>query len=103
MTGNRIRHMVIFCLKHDIDSTETEKFLKDGLRILTSIPGVESFEVLNQVSPKNDYDFGFSMEFSSREDYDSYSAHPDHNEFVEQRWKKEVTRFLEIDFAGFGK
>lgn len=100
MTGERIRHMVIFCLKHEQDSTETEKFLLDGKAILSSIPTVENFEVLNQISPKNDYNFGFSMEFSDRDAYDSYSAHPDHEAFVEQRWKVEVTSFLEIDFTG---
>jgi len=30
--------------------------------------------------------------------YDSYSKHPAHQTIVEYRWKKEVKRFLEIDF-----
>lgn len=38
------------------------------------------------------------MEFDDQAAYDTYSSHPLHLEFVEQRWKKEVTRFLEIDF-----
>lgn len=101
MTGERIRHMVLFCLKHDQKAPETQKFLKDGQSILTSIPTVEKFEVLNQISQKNDYDFGFSMEFKNKEDYDAYSAHPDHCNFVSARWEKEVTRFLEIDFKGW--
>ena len=98
MTGKRIRHMVIFCLKHDQNSPETEKFLLDGKRILNSIPAVENFEVLNQISNKNDYNFGFSMEFTGRDAYDSYNAHPDHQGFVKQRWEKEVSSFMEIDF-----
>lgn len=100
MTGERIRHMVIFCLKHEQDSPETEKFLLDGKAILSSIPAVENFEVLNQISPKNNYNFGFSMEFSDRDAYDSYTAHPDHESFVELRWKVEVKSFMEIDFTG---
>ncbi|MFC3800365.1 Dabb family protein [Cohnella sp. GCM10012308] len=94
-----IRHQVIFDLKHGKGSAEADRFLKDGWRILTSIPAVRNFEVLKQVSPKNDYTYGFSMEFASQADYDSYNGHPAHVAFVTERWETEVTRFLEIDFV----
>jgi hypothetical protein len=98
----RIIHKVIFCLKYDKSAPETEKFLSDGRAILTSIPVVRNFEVFQQISPKNDYDFGFSMEFENREAYEAYNIHPLHVDFVEQRWKQEVTRFLEIDCRRIG-
>ncbi|MCX6221378.1 MAG: Dabb family protein [Bacteroidia bacterium] len=90
--------MVIFDLKHEKGSEAEAKFLADGKRILTHIPVVRDFRVLDQVSLKNDYHFGFSMHFDNRKDYGTYNNHPDHMAFVENRWKKEVTRFLEIDF-----
>lgn len=98
MNAASIRHMVIFDLKHPEGSAEAEQFLQDGFETLTSIPVVNNFEVHRQVSAKNDYTYGFSMEFHSQEDYDTYDAHEKHVAFVEERWKKEVTRFLEIDF-----
>lgn len=94
-----IQHMVIFDLKHDKDSPEARAFLKEGQRLLSAIPVVRNFQVFTQVSPKNNYDFGFSMVFAGQDDYEKYNHHPDHVAFVEQRWKKEVSRFLEIDFA----
>ena len=94
-----IIHMVMFCLKHEHGSAEEAAFLRDGERILTGIPGVTHFRVLRQVSPKNDYDYGFSMEFKNREAYERYNAHPLHTAFVNDRWKPEVTRFLEMDFT----
>ncbi|WP_260411183.1 Dabb family protein [Cohnella xylanilytica] len=97
MSGS-IRHMVIFNLKHPKGSPEAERFLSDGKRILTSIPTVRNFGVFDQTSAKNDYDYGFSMDFASQADYDAYNAHPAHVGFVEERWKTEVERFLEIDF-----
>lgn len=100
MTGKRIRHMVLFCLKHEQNSQETEQFLSDGKTILSSIPTVENFEVLYQISAKNEFHFGFSMEFSGRDAYDAYSAHPDHQAFVKLRWEKEVESFQEIDLMG---
>ena len=93
-----IQHIVIFNLKHAKGSAGELKFLTDGKSILSRIPVVSDFRVLDQVSTKNDYDFGFSMVFVSRADYETYSSHPDHVAFVENSWKKEVSRFLEIDF-----
>ena len=93
-----IQHMVIFNLKHDKNAPETLTFIKDGKRILRAVPGVRNFQAFAQVSKKNDYDFGFSMVFSGPAEYEKYNTHSDHVGFVEQRWKKEVSRFLEIDF-----
>lgn len=95
--NERIKHMVIFCLKYENGASEAKQFLTDGKEILSGIPGVENFEVFNQISQKNDYEYGFSMEFSNQEAYEVYNRHPFHVNFVDQRWKKEVTRFLEID------
>jgi hypothetical protein len=93
-----IQHMVIFDLIHEKGKDAALKFLNDSRQILSKIPGVRNFEVLDQVSLKNDYTYGFSMYFSGQMAYDSYSKHPAHQAFVEYRWKKEVKRFLEIDF-----
>ncbi|MFZ3591761.1 Dabb family protein [Bacillus sp. DJP31] len=99
MESERIRHMAFFTLIHSIDSSDTEQFLKDGKEILRAISTVENFEVLRQVSPKTDFDFGFSMEFKSQEDYDTYNNHSSHQSFVEERWKVEVQKFQEIDYV----
>ncbi len=93
-----VQHMVIFDLKHSKGSAEAEKFLDDGRKILSKIPVVHNFQVFNQVSLKNDFSYGFSMVFKDQSDYSTYNNHPDHVAFVENRWKKEVSRFLEIDF-----
>ena len=96
-----IQHMVIFDLNHEKGSALAEKFLKDGQQILSKIPVVQYFQVFNQVSLKNDYSYGFSMVFADKVAYETYNNHPDHVAFVENRWKKEVARFLEIDFKLF--
>ena len=96
-TSNEIQHMVIFNLPYAEGSIEADKFLEDGTRILTAIPVVKNFQAFHQVSEKNDYQYGFSMVFANQEDYNTYNMHPDHVAFVEERWMKEVTDFLEID------
>lgn len=92
-----IRHTVAFRLKHAAGSAAEADFLAAGSR-LASIPGVENFERLRQVSPKNGFTFGFSMEFADDAAYAGYNEHPVHVRFVEERWKPEVEDFLEIDY-----
>ncbi|MUT66489.1 Dabb family protein [Paenibacillus sp. NEAU-GSW1] len=98
MSQTAIIHSVIFSLKHAAGSAEEQRFLADGRAILSSIPTVKEFRVLRQVSPKNTYDFGFSMVFDNKADYEAYNVHPLHVDFVANRWEKEVEKFLEIDY-----
>ena len=60
---------------------------------------MEVFELLAEVSPKNGYRFGISMEFADRPAYERYKEHPDHVRFVQERWLHEVSEFLELDLA----
>ncbi|MDQ6435743.1 Dabb family protein [Mesorhizobium sp. LHD-90] len=92
-----IRHTVVFTLRHKPGSPEERDFLDEAQK-LAGIPGVEKFEQLRQVSPKNDFRFGFSMEFSDQAAYASYNDHPFHVAFVRDRWVPEVEKFLEIDY-----
>ena len=96
-----IRHTVVFRLRHPAGSAEEKRFLADA-KILAAIPGVERFEQLRQVSTKNNYRFGFSMEFANRSAYAGYNDHPDHVAFVRDRWVPEVEDFLEIDYEPLG-
>jgi hypothetical protein len=99
MIAGRIRHTVAFTLAHPEGSASERDFLKSAER-LAAIPGVEGFELLAEVSPKNDYRFGISMEFADRTAYDGYNEHPDHVRFVQTRWLAEVSDFLELDYVG---
>lgn len=95
-----IRHTVVFRLKHPANSSAEREFLAAACR-LASIPGVERFESLRQVSSKNAFTFGLSMEFADTATYQRYSSHPDHTRFVAERWIPEVDDFLEIDYIPF--
>jgi heme-degrading monooxygenase HmoA len=94
---NSIRHTVTFALRHEPGSDAERSFLGAAEK-LADIPGVERFELLREVSPKNDFRFGISMELADDAAYAAYNAHPDHVRFVEERWIPEVADFLEIDY-----
>ena len=98
MIAGRIRHTVAFTLAHPQGSPQERDFLEAAER-LAALPGVETFELLAEVSPTNGYRFGISMEFGDRAAYDGYNEHPDHVRFVQERWLAEVSDFLELDYA----
>ena len=93
----RIRHTVVFKLRHSKGSVEELDFL-NAVKKLATIPGVEKFECLKQISKKNKFEYGLSMEFANQQLYDQYSKHPEHVAFVQLHWMKEVEDFLEIDY-----
>jgi hypothetical protein len=97
LAPGRIRHTVVFTLSHPEGSPDETNFLAAAAR-LSAIPGVQEFEILHEVSPKNDYRYGISMEFADGEAYEGYNGHPDHVAFVQRRWIPEVADFLEIDY-----
>ena len=98
MQPGRIRHTVSFTLRHSPGSADERDFLDAAAR-LRQIPGVEAFDLLAEVSPKNEFRFGISMEFADAAAYEAYNRHPEHVRFVEDRWATEVEDFLEIDYA----
>jgi hypothetical protein len=99
MASKRIIHTVVFSLHHPPESQKAAAFLAEGRRALAPIPGVNDFQVREQINGMSAYQFGFSMVFEDQEAYSIYSSHPAHSEFVETHWKKEVSTFLELDFV----
>jgi len=94
----RIRHTVVFKLKHANGSTGEQAFL-NAAKKLSAIAGVEKFECLKQVGKKNNFEFGLSMEFADQDAYDHYNNHPEHLAFVQRIWLNEVEDFMEIDYV----
>jgi hypothetical protein len=92
-----IRHSVIFILKQTVSPKEKQAFF-EAVDTLSKISGVQKFEVLKQISLKNKFEYGLSMEFDTIELYDFYSNHPNHLHFLQNFWLKYVEDFLEIDY-----
>ncbi len=95
-----IQHTVIFRLKHPAGSAAERDFLQ-AAATLAQIPGVERFQCLRQVSAKNAFTLGLSMEFADAAAFQAYNQHPDHARFVQDRWLPEVEDFLEIDYTPY--
>ena len=75
LTGDRIRHTVVFTLSHPEGSAAEADFLA-AAGALSALPGVEAFQILRETSPKNAYRFGISMEFAGPAAYDGLQRAP---------------------------
>lgn len=98
LRGTRVRHQVVFTLRHAEGSLEEAAFL-EAMRGLAEIEGVEEFQLVREVSAENDFRFAGTMEFADQAAYDGYNEHPAHVAFVRDRWTAEVSDFLEVDLA----
>ncbi|HEX5026819.1 MAG TPA: Dabb family protein, partial [Agriterribacter sp.] len=78
--------------------SDDEASFLDATSALVNIPGVKNFEQLKQTSLKNKFDFGLSMQFKNRDDYEEYNSHPLHTRFIQQYWIPGVEEFLETDY-----
>jgi hypothetical protein len=92
-----IRHTVVFRLKWRADSPEEQAFFR-AAQNLAALPNVQRFETLRQISRKNNFSFGFSMEFRDEAAYESYTNHPVHQAFLCEQWTPHVAEFMEIDY-----
>jgi hypothetical protein len=93
-----IQHTVAFSLRHTPGSTEERDFLSAALDLAT-IPGVQDYRQLRQISPKSTFTHSFAMIFADQQAYQDYNNHPIHMAFVGDRWQTEVTAFQELDFV----
>lgn len=93
-----ITHTVFFTLKHLTGSTEEKKFF-DAVSKLATIPGVQHLEQVRQISTKNKFTYGLTMQFASQALYTAYTNHPQHTQFVKAYWASNVADFMEIDYV----
>ena len=82
-----IKHIVLWRLKNDVEEQVKEKQLlsmKERLESLPqAIPQIRHFEIGLNVKPsERAMDIVLYSEFDSREDLNTYSAHPAHQEAV---------------------
>lgn len=94
-----LQHSVIFSMKENLDQVRVSQFFTAASK-LSEIQGVLNFKEWKQVSAKNPFQYGLSMEFVSHEDYQNYNQHPSHVAFIETQWIPCVADFLEIDLEG---
>ncbi|RXK48298.1 Dabb family protein [Aquirufa rosea] len=92
-----IYHSVFLTFKPDLSGFQQDHFFAEAMK-LAQIPGVQEFECLREISPKNNFQYGLIMQFENKDIYQAYTNHPLHVWFVENVWIPSVADFQEIDY-----
>lgn len=92
-----IYHSVFLQFKPDLQQEQRDLFFSEAKK-LAQIPGVKNLTCLQEISPKNSFEFGLIMQFETDKIYQAYTNHPDHIRFVENIWIPSVASFQEIDY-----
>src|SRR3954464_15956007 len=77
LANGRIRHSVVFTPIHAVGSAGEGDLLAAPGR-LAAIPGVEAFELMREVSRKNDYRYALIVEFADAAAYRAPRSLADH-------------------------
>lgn len=93
-----LTHTVQFRFKAGLSDKDKVEFM-DALHALSAIPGVLDFGIFNQVSHGNSFEYLATMRFHTRSEYDAYSKHPQHMDFINQQWIPKIDSFLEGDYV----
>lgn len=94
---------IVVCWTDPAIAGSVERFLEGAEKYLAPIPGVVSFHAGRCVpSPRAVVDSTFqvalNMSFATKAEQDQYQTHPSHVQFVEEVFKKLVTRAVIYDF-----
>jgi hypothetical protein len=92
-----IRHSVFFKLNHTAGSAGEAAFFESS-KPLAKLPTVQNFKKLKQTSKKNNFAYGFAMDFADQAAYDAYNNNPVHTAYVKDIWIPNVAEFMEIDY-----
>ncbi|WP_018099322.1 Dabb family protein [Sinorhizobium meliloti] len=92
-----ILHTHVFSLRHVPGSVEEKAFLEEAHEI-AKFHGVRNFNVWRQISSQTQGDFGISMEFENKEDFEEYMKDRPHLDFAFERWFPAITVSRDITF-----
>jgi len=92
-----ITHTVQFRFKPGLLESDKAAFM-EAMHGLSSIPGVLDFGIFQQISTGNNFEYLATMRFRTREEFQTYSDHPQHAAFIQEQWKPKVEAFLEGDY-----
>lgn len=94
LTGERIRFFSAFRLKHETGSEAETEFLRE-YSALGSVPGVENFELMREITPKewSTCEWVVMWEFADLAAHTAFHEHPAHHKFVAEYWNTGVAEF----------
>ena len=92
-----IMHTHVFSLRYPSGSAEEKAFLAEAHNI-AGFYGVKNFKVWRQIASQTQGEFGISMEFDTKEEFEEYMKDRPHLDFAFARWFPAITVSQDITF-----
>ncbi len=92
------KHVVGVNLKYEKDDPRVEGFFKAAEESLGKVPQVKSYSHYRVENPEGGYQYGFILDFESKDAWMEYNDHPYSLKFTEDYWEKAVTGYTFFNF-----
>ena len=98
-----LRHVVGVNLNYEKDDSRVKEFFGAAKKLLASLPQVKAYTHYVVENIECGYQYGFVLDFESKETWMEYNEHPDNLKFSEEYWDKDVASYLFFNFVPFNE
>lgn len=96
-----LRHVVSVNLNYQKDDPRVKEFFQAAKKSLATIPQVKSYTHYVVENPECGYQYGFVLDFESKEALLEYFENPNHLKFSDNEWTKGVASYLDLNFIPY--
>ena len=96
-----LRHAVGVNLNYEKDDPRVKEFFRAAKKMLATIPQVKCYTHYVVENPECGYQYGFALDFESKEAWLEYNEHPDQVKFSEEYWNDGTASYLFFNFVPF--
>jgi hypothetical protein len=96
-----LRHVVGVNLKYEKNDPRVKEFFRAAKKRLATIPQVKSYTHYAVENPECGYQYGFVLDFESKEALLEYFQNPDHLKFSDEQWTDGVANYLDMNMIPF--
>jgi len=94
-----LRHVVCVNLNYPKDDPREKAFFRAAKNALATIPQVKAYTHYLIDNPECGYQYGFVLDFESKNDLTEYFNNPKHLKFSEEDWKTGVASYIDFNLV----
>ena len=96
-----LRHVVGVNLNYGKNDPRVKEFFKAAKEMLATVPQVKAYTHYVAENTECGYQYGFVLDFESKEALLEYFENPNHLKFSDDHWNKGVASYLDFNFIPF--
>ena len=94
-----LRHVVGVNLNYPKDDPRVKEFFRAAKNALATIPQVKAYTHYVTDNPECGYQYGFVLDFETKDALLEYFQNPNHLKFSDNEWTSGVASYLDFNFV----